>query len=228
MQEQPNSNLVYVPTRNVTGYATYATFANAEDLFGAETEAVSSDVGSKLSAYAEHAAAKGGLNASALEEIFRIQYDLIFNKKVTIGETITASSSGLLLTAWWCLLPFSRGRVHLASIDSYDSPKIDPQYFAADIDMTTQVAIGKQAQSFWHSKPIADITAGNVTADPESDEDWVGYITNTCEYTCTPYTKSYTNRAHSRTKLSPYWHSIDDGQRVGRRGRLGTQGVRDE
>lgn len=212
----------------MTGYATYATFANAEDLFGGETAAVSSDVGSKLAAYAENAASQWGLNASAFEKIFQIQHDLIFNKKVTIGETITASSSGFLLTAWWCLLPFSRGRVHLTSINSYDFPKIDPQYFAADIDMTTQVAIGKQAQSFWHSKPAADITAGNVTADPESDEDWVEYISNTCEYTYPSNTNIYTNRAHSRTELSPYWHSINDGQRVGRCGRLGAQGVRDE
>ncbi|KAG8166266.1 hypothetical protein KVR01_004818 [Diaporthe batatas] len=181
LQEQPNSNLIYVPTHNVTGYTTYATFANAEDLFGAETAAVSSDVGSKLTAYAENAASQGGLNASAIEKILRIQHDLIFNKKVTIGETITASSSGFLLTAWWCLLPFSRGRVHLASIDAYDSPMIDPQYFAADIDMTTQVAIGKQAQSFWHAKPVAGITANNVTADPWSDEEWVGFITNNFE-----------------------------------------------
>lgn len=182
LQEQPNSNLLYEGTINVTGYATYATFADAEDLFGADKVAVSSDVGSKLAAYAENAAfsSHGGLNASALEHIFRIQHDLIFNKNVTIGETITASSSGYLLTAWWCLLPFSRGRVHLASIDSYDSPLIDPQYFVADIDMTTQIAIGKQAQSFWHSKPVADITGRNLTADPASDEQWAEYITNTC------------------------------------------------
>lgn len=182
LQEQPNSNLLYEGTINVTGYATYATFADAEDLFGADKVAVSSDVSSKLAAYAEIAAfgSHGGLKASALEHIFRIQHDLIFNKNVTIGETITASSSGYLLTAWWCLLPFSRGRVHLASIESYDSPLIDPQYFVADIDMITQIAIGKQAQSFWHSEPVAHITGRNLTADPASDEQWAEYITNTC------------------------------------------------
>lgn len=72
MQEQPNSNLAYEGTLNVTVYATYATFANAEDLFGAEKTAVSSDVSPKLTAYAEYAASQGGLNASALKAIFRI------------------------------------------------------------------------------------------------------------------------------------------------------------
>lgn len=176
----------------MTGYATYATFGNAEDLFGSEKEAISNDVDSKLSTYAEHAASgsRGGLNASALEYIFRIQHDLIFNKNVTIGETITASYSGYLLTAWWCLLPFSRGRVHLASLDAFDSPVIDPQYFVADIDMKTQVAIGKQAQSFWHTSPIAENTARNLTADPASDEEWAEYITNTCECSHTRTTNS--------------------------------------
>ena len=183
LQEQPNSNVIYQGTINVTGYATYATFANAEDLFGAKKSALSNDVSAKLSAYAEYVASgsRGGLNASAFEHIFRIQRDLMFTKNVTIGETITAASSGALLTAWWCLLPFSRGRVHLASLDAFDSPLIDPQYFVADIDMATQVAIGKQAQSFWHSNPIAEIAARNLTADPASDEEWVEYITNTCQ-----------------------------------------------
>lgn len=182
LQEQPNSNLIFEGTINVTGYATYATFGNAEDLFGSEKAAVSKDVNAKLTEYAEFAAsgARGGLNASSLEQIFRIQHDLIFNKNVTIGETITAFSAGYLLTAWWCLLPFSRGRVHLASLDAFDSPLIDPQYFVADIDMITQVAIGKQAQSFWHTSPIADITARNLTADPASDEEWAEYITDSC------------------------------------------------
>jgi choline dehydrogenase len=184
----------------VTGYATYATFANADHLFGAEQAAVSSDVSSKLTAYAEYAASgsHGGLNASALEQILRIQHDLIFNKNVTIGETITASFSGYLLTAWWCLLPFSRGSVHLASIDSYDSPMIDPQYFVADIDLTTQVAIGKHAQSFWHSRPVADIAVRNLTADPASDEEWAEYITNTCQYPYAPDTTTCTNQVPSR------------------------------
>lgn len=183
LQEQPNSNLIFEGTVNVSGYATYATFGNAEDLFGSETLAVANDVSGKLAEYAEYAASgsRGGLNASSLEHILRVQHELIFKKNVTIGETITASSSGYLITAWWCLLPFSRGRVHLASPDAFDSPLIDPQYFVADIDMTTQIAIGKQAQSFWHTNPIAEIAVRNLTADPGSDKDWADYITNTCQ-----------------------------------------------
>ncbi|KAK2604766.1 hypothetical protein N8I77_007667 [Diaporthe amygdali] len=183
LQEQPNSNLIFEGTLNVTGYATYATFGNAEDLFGPVKNAVSDEVSANLTAYAEYAASesRGGLNVSALEEIFRIQHDLIFKKNVTIAETITASSSGYLLTAWWCLLPFSRGRVHLATLDAIDSPLIDPQYFIADIDLTTQIAIGKQAQSFWNTHPIAEYISGNLTADPATDEDWAEYIINTFE-----------------------------------------------
>ncbi|KAL1853219.1 hypothetical protein Daus18300_011867 [Diaporthe australafricana] len=183
LQEQPNSNLIFEGSLNVTGYATYATFANAEDLFGSEKLEISDEVSANITAYAESAASRsrGGLNTSALEHIFRIQHELIFTKNVTVGETITAYYSGSLLTAWWCLLPFSRGSVHLASLDAFDSPLIDPQYFVADIDMATQVAIGKQAQSFWHKNPIAAYIGRNLTADPGSEEEWANYITNSFE-----------------------------------------------
>lgn len=229
-QEQPNSNLIFEGTLNVTGYPTYATFGNADDLFGPEKLAVSNDVSAKLTAYAEYAASgsRGGLNVSSVEHILRTQHDLIFNKNVTIGETITASFSGSLLTAWWCLLPFSRGRVHLASLDAFDSPLIDPQYFVADIDMTTQVAIGKQAQSFWHTSPIAETVTRNLTADPASDEEWAEYIANTCRYLHTCAVRSWTNEFPSRAQLPSHWYSIDDGQGLRRCGRLRTQGIRDE
>lgn len=94
--------------------------------------------------------------------------------------------------------------------------------------MTTQLAIGKQVQSFWHSKPVADIAAKNVTADPASDEEWAEYITNTCQHPDSPDTNLCTNKVFSRTKLSSYWHSIDGGQGLRRRGRLRAHGIRDE
>lgn len=168
----------------MTGYATYATFATADDLFGSEKLGISEEVRANITAYAQSAASgsRGGLSLSALEHIFRIQHELMFTKNVTIGETITTYSSGYLLTAWWCLLPFSRGSVHLSSLDTFDSPLIDPQYFVADIDMATQVAIGKQAQSFWHNSPIAAHVGRNLTADPGSDEEWAMYITDSCQY----------------------------------------------
>lgn len=230
LQEQPNSNLIFEGTLNVTGYATYATFGNAEDLFGSEKVAISKDVSAKLAEYAEFAASgsRGGLNAYALEQIFRIQHNLIFNKNVTIGETITAFSAGYLLTAWWCLLPFSRGRVHLASLDGFDSPKIDPQYFVADIDIITQVAIGKQAQSFWYTSPIAGITARNLTADPASDEEWAKYITGTCQCPHAYAISFYINTVSSRTELSSHWYSLDDVQGTRWCGGLRVQGIRDE
>lgn len=215
LQEQPNSNLVFEGKLNVTGYATYATFGNAEDLFGPEKVVVSDDVSAKLTMYAESTASgsRGGLDASAVERVLRLQHDLIFNKGVTIGETITASYSGSLLTAWWCLLPFSRGRVHLASLDEFNSPSIDPQYFLADIDMTTQIAIGKQAQSFWHTNPIAEVVTRNLTADPGSDDEWAEYIANTCRY---PHTYALSFLTNKKFLVEPNYHPIGTASMMAR------------
>lgn len=143
---------------------------------------VAASTNASLARYAQlvASASHDRVNVSALLEIFRIQHSLMFFKNVTISETLTTYSAGYLLSAWWCLLPFSRGSVHLGSVDQIEQPVIDPRYFLADIDMATQVAIGKQARTFWHTSPIEAYVVATLTADPTSDEEWAQYITSSC------------------------------------------------
>lgn len=183
LQEQPNSNIMFSGTLNVTGTGTtYSTFGTAEDIFGPSKSMVASSTNASLARYAQlvASASHDGVNVSALEQIFRIQHDLIFSKNVSISETLTDYTSGYFLSVWWSLLPFSRGSVHLGSVDKIDQPVIDPRYFLADIDMVSQVAIGKQAHTLWHTDPVEAYVVANLTADPTSDEEWAQYIAGSC------------------------------------------------
>ncbi|KUI56210.1 Glucose oxidase [Cytospora mali] len=185
LQEQPNSVslLGLSNTLNVTGATTYSTFGTAEDIFGSNKSVIAASTNASLGRYAQlvASASHDGVNATALEQIFRVQHDLLFSKNVTISETITDYHSGNLLSVWWCLIPFSRGSVHLGSTQLIDEPVIDPRYFLADIDMTSQIAIGKQAQKFWKTNPMEAHVVANLTADPTSDEEWAEYISDTFE-----------------------------------------------
>lgn len=182
LQDQPNTELIFTGNVNVTGYTTYATFGTADDSFGLDRAALTDATAANLTQYdqAIASASNAGLNATAIEQVLRIQHDQMFTKNVTIGETVTLSALGYIGTAHWPLLPFSRGSIHLGAVGEINRPVIDLQYFLVDFDMAQQVAIGKQAHAFWYSTPMGAYITGNVSADPGSDAEWVEYIERSC------------------------------------------------
>lgn len=191
LQDQPNLSLIYSGSLNVTGYAPYATFATAHDMFGSNTSAVGSMTARNLPEWARRMASKReGLDAGSLEKILRVQHDLIFSKNVTIAELLTTASEDVLVSAFWALLPFSRGAVHLRSTltDDANDPIIDPAFFAVDFDLSMQVAAGKLAQVYWTEAPAKNYVIENIAPGTSalplhaSDEQWKSYITGSCKY----------------------------------------------
>lgn len=162
--DQPNTSMQYSSSVNLTGTMPYATFATAQDIFGNQTSTVADEIYSKIPEYAQKVSdANGGaITPSQLEKMFQIQHDLIFNKHVTIAESLTSGSGNILISAFWTLLPFSRGSVHINSAEDTDSPaiSIDPQYFDIDFDLTVQTGIGRISQEFWYTEPISELVAG--------------------------------------------------------------------
>ncbi|KAI0191143.1 glucose oxidase [Xylaria flabelliformis] len=188
LQEQPNTILLYSSTYNASGSAPYATFSTAQDLFGDKTSAMKASTSAQIPNWAKKvvAASNGGIEEANVEKLLRTQHDLIFNKNVTIGESLS-TFSGVLVSAMWLLLPFSWGSVHLTSVDAIDTPAIDPRYFLVDFDLDVQIALGRQAQRFWHTKPVNDIVGdglsptgdGDVVPLNATDEQWIKYISDT-------------------------------------------------
>ncbi|KAI1457785.1 putative GMC oxidoreductase [Annulohypoxylon moriforme] len=159
LQDNPNTALEYSSNINVTGTVPYVTFVTAQDIFGNQTSAIAAAAEAKISKWAQSVSDVNGgsIDPSQLEKIFRVQHDLIFNKNVTIAETLTSGSGNILISAFWTLLPFSRGSVHIKSAEDIDDPAIDPKYFFIDFDLTVQTGIGRISQELWYKNPISDV-----------------------------------------------------------------------
>ncbi|TRX94894.1 hypothetical protein FHL15_004355 [Xylaria flabelliformis] len=188
LQEQPNTILLYSTAYNTSGSAPYATFSTAQDLFGSKTSAMKASTSAQIPDWAKKvvAASNGGVKEANVEKLLRTQHDLIFNKNVTIGESLTTISGGALISAMWLLLPFSWGSVHLTSVDAINTPAIDPRYFLVDFDLDVQIGLGRQAQRLWHTEPISNIVGDGLSpvggALPPlnaTDEQWTQYISDT-------------------------------------------------
>ncbi|GIJ99386.1 hypothetical protein Aspvir_001518 [Aspergillus viridinutans] len=203
LQDQPNVPLLYMGSLNVSGYAPYATFVTASQLFGEDLEDIAAyaplsnvqckntDINrttlSSIPAWAESLASSSAnnLNSSAIKHILTLQHTLIFKSNVTIAEILTTASGTTLLSAYWLLLPFSRGSVHLSSTKEKDinAPSIDPNFFQVDFDLQTEMAIGRLAQSFWEQGPVKSLHAvpmpGRGLEGNATDPQWTAFMKNT-------------------------------------------------
>ncbi|KAI1085603.1 putative GMC oxidoreductase [Whalleya microplaca] len=187
LQDQPNTVLLYASKMNVSATVPYATFATAQDMFGNKTSSIAASIDARLPKWAQKVsdANNGVISAQSIEKHLRIQHDLIFNKNVTIGETLTSASTNNLISAFWLLLPFSQGSVHLKSTDAINDPAIDPKYFLVDFDLEVQTALGRISQDLWYTEPVSDVVTGNTfpgdTALPRNatDDQWTTFIQST-------------------------------------------------
>ncbi|RHZ43040.1 GMC family oxidoreductase, partial [Aspergillus thermomutatus] len=142
---------------------------------------------SSIPAWAESLAASSSnnLSSSSIRRILTLQHTLIFESNITIAEILTTASGTTLLSAFWLLLPFSRGSVHLSSTQpkDIDAPSIDPNFFQVDFDLQAQMAIAKLAQSFWEQGPVKDLhpvaIPGKGVEGNATDTEWTAFLKNT-------------------------------------------------
>ncbi|KAI1818794.1 GMC oxidoreductase [Poronia punctata] len=186
LQERPNTIMAYNSTLMTKGQTSFVTFPTAKDLFGDIAPGIKSLSSARMVTWAQMIAnaSEGGLQATTIEKLLRIQHELIFEKHVSIGEILIGGGGNTLYGAMWLSLPFSWGSVHLRSADSIDSPVIDPRYFQADFDMYIQTSLGRLTQNFFNTDPIKG-SVGNLLGPPgilplnATDGQWAGYIGHT-------------------------------------------------
>jgi choline dehydrogenase len=173
----------------------YHTFVTAANLFGTNLMSVQEATQRDIPRWAKDIAhtSRSALSSKALEEQFRLQYDLIFKHNVTAAEVITVSApGGILASTYYAILPFSRGSVHLGDLDQIDRPAIDPGIFSADFDVTATTAIGKMAQRFWLSEHIRPLVTGQLVPDaavlPENatDDQWLAHLRQSLDMAAHP------------------------------------------
>lgn len=170
-----------------SGSVPYVAFGSASDFLDSLPKNVN------LTAWAEKVAVAidHAISVSSLEQLFRIQYELI-NNGVVDAESILQTTfniglgpSGLVASAFWLLLPFSRGNVHISSSDPLAYPVINPNYFLVDFDIDVQVAIAKWTRKFWETPPIQGLAiemSPGFDALPKdaSYEQWANWVKTTC------------------------------------------------
>ncbi|KAH9897275.1 GMC oxidoreductase [Xylariomycetidae sp. FL2044] len=183
-QEQPIATVAALSSYEESGFLPYATFADAEALFGQQLPAVAAAVEANIAGWASDMAAgsSGGVDAGALEQVLRIQYDLLFNKGVSMAEIIGNDARPFMAFSIWPLMPFSRGSVHIgsATVDNdnvvdINNPAIDPKFMHVDFDLDTLVALAKLSQLFFGTEPVSDIITSQLTPNLPStatDAEW--------------------------------------------------------
>ncbi|KAL4813316.1 hypothetical protein BDW67DRAFT_192934 [Aspergillus spinulosporus] len=168
--DQPNTFVAYSSNYNFTGMAPYATYMTASDIFGAETETVAAEISARLKPWADQLAeaSNDALSTSAIEHLYQVQHDLIFAQDVPCVEILTTALGANVGSAFFILLPFSRGRVHISSADPAAYPAINPNYFMAEWDLTLQRKIAQIVAKFWETAPVS-LVAGERVQPPGTD-----------------------------------------------------------
>lgn len=166
--DQSNTPFMFRARDKLHGGNPYVSFATAADVFGSRVSEVASETKSSLGRWARQVAIlnPGNPAAAAIECIYQIQHDLIFNKGVTLSEIFTTTFAGVVVSTAANLLPFSRGSIHLrpGNHDTavLDTPVIDPKYLSVDFDMAMQVAAGRLASRLSTTPPLSDLAASDL------------------------------------------------------------------
>ncbi|KAF2841774.1 GMC oxidoreductase [Patellaria atrata CBS 101060] len=158
LQDQPNVFILASTNVSFSGESAYCTFVTAADLFGAAITDEEARLRAAIKGYAASisAASNRVVDPEALERIYSLQADLIFKHNVTIGELITVPMPSGIGIAFWPLLPFSRGSVHVASRTATAAPDIDPRFLMLEFDKDILVALAKLGRRVFSTNPIAE------------------------------------------------------------------------
>lgn len=192
MQDQTTSELSYNNNNNntnITGSSGYAAYFNVDDVFGDDIASFNASIANSIKQYADETAKSSGvIDPSVTENLFRLQYDLIFKNKLPISEIIISPGAKGLTLDFWGLLPFSRGSIHINSTDVSAPAVINPNYFMLDYDVHQQIATAKMARKFANTAPMSEKFSGEtapglgkVSANG-SDADWGKWLKSTCKF----------------------------------------------
>ncbi|KAH6638920.1 hypothetical protein C7974DRAFT_387539 [Boeremia exigua] len=168
LQDQPANSIFYSSSTNWTGYATFATFLTASDLFGAALPSISHEIQLNLTSYAELILSDYAPNSTTLkaqEQLVQHQLDLVFspNSTVPLAEILWFPTGNAIVAQFWNLLPFSRGEIHINSTNPLSQPSINPNFLQLPIDTIVQAAIAVRARELFATSPLSEHVIDEVS-----------------------------------------------------------------
>lgn len=186
LQDQTLLSIAYTATPssnfNFTGSGPYVTYLHTADLYPSNATSPLATI--NLTSYAEiiSASNNNAIPASTLLKLLEIQAQLLRYEPVSAAEFISTASGPYLASAFWGLIPFTRGTVHISSADPAVHPAINPNFFSVGYDLAFMVSMCKLVRTFWSTDPVAG-TAGTqivptLTVVPANatDGEWESWI----------------------------------------------------
>jgi choline dehydrogenase-like flavoprotein len=167
LQDQPNVLMSHSSPTNWTGLSSFVSYLTAADLFGSSLSSVSESVNANISSYAARIVTDspvGDYSTATIAYLLRLQASLIFapNSSVPLAELVWFSSGNTIGTAFWNLLPFSRGSVHITSADAAIMPSINPQLFQHPIDDFVQAAASVKVRAYFATAALQAAVGAEV------------------------------------------------------------------
>lgn len=173
LQDQPNTAMVYASNTNWTGYPSFVTYLTASDLFGTNLHDIAAGIRANSSEMARKIVADLPPNESTVEreeKLIELQLDLAWtpNSTVPLAELVWFPYSTTITVAFWALLPFSRGSVHITSNSPAATPEIDPNFLQLPIDTLVQTAAALKIREYFATAPLSDYVTAEVAPGSEA------------------------------------------------------------
>ncbi|KAF2448902.1 GMC oxidoreductase [Karstenula rhodostoma CBS 690.94] len=173
LQDQPNSAISYTSTTNWTGYPSFVTYFTASDLFGPELDDIVAELRANSSDLARKIIADLPPNESTVEReerLIELQLDLAWSSTSTVPlvEAVWFPVGNAISVAFWALLPFSRGSVHITSTSPQHTPSIDPNFLQLPIDTLVQTAAALKLREYFAAEPLSKHVGAEVAPGPDA------------------------------------------------------------
>lgn len=173
LQDQPNNGMSYTSTTNWTGYPSFVTYLTASELFGADLDSIVSELKTNTSDFARKIVADLPPNESTMEreeKLIEMQIALAWssNSTVPLVEAVWFPVGNAISVAFWALLPFSRGSVHITSTSPTHTPSINPNFFQLPIDTLVQTAAALKLREYFATRPLSSYVTAEVAPGPDT------------------------------------------------------------
>jgi choline dehydrogenase-like flavoprotein len=189
LQDQTNNGLSFDGRESWFGSPTFAVLPSVDHIYGDNVSSIASFVNSSLADYAKalsHFSNGAVLEANA-QAAFQLQYDLVFESGVPYAEIVFIPIAHSFMAEYWPLLPFSRGSVHMTSLDPSHPPSINPNYFMFEQDLNSQADVARYIRKIFSASPlrslVGDELAPGLDLLPEDApvSEWTSWVKSTCK-----------------------------------------------
>lgn len=185
LQDQTVMAITAASLRNSSAFPAFVAHTSLHDLFGSETQSVYESTRAKLPQYgASIAAQNGGASSAAVQQhLLETQLDLLMSSNTPTSEIAPAIFGDFIGGVFWPLQPFSRGSVHINSMNTTAPPTIDAKFLQIDFDGQVAVATAKFVRKFFLTAPMSELVnistlQPNFEVVPEdaNDDVWLDWL----------------------------------------------------